>query len=446
MDLDFEVAYFLDDGLVTRELYHSSPFEIVFDTAVSQSTNLKYTIVILNKNEFKIETEGEMAKKYNYANRKFDAGVLMEKFEWKKNYRFGDLIENPYNSFKVVLNNRFDPETDIDKTYKFVFSDYFSLAGQFGGTEIEPVSRESSILEIKFKHANAEKATAYLNMLTMVYLQQSLEMKNKIAENTIRFINNQLSEISDTLKLAEVDLQNFQSSREVMDIDYQAQQVITSLKELEDQKAILIVNSNYYKNLKDYIVSKQGDMNNLVAPTAMGIEDQVLNRLVGELITLYNTKAEQLLYSTDKSPTVIAINNHIVNTKNAILENINNIIYNSDQTIREIDKRINTFTQKVSYLPVTQRELINFERRFTLADNIYTYLLQKRTEAQITKASNLPDNEVVDIARAELSDNVFPKKTLNYLIAFVLGLAFPVAYVLLKDFLNYLARTPCIYF
>ena len=92
-------------------------------------------------------------------------------------------------------------------------------------------------------------------------------------------------------------------------MDFQSTQVFTYLGEMDKQKAELMVKSNYYKNLKSYILENSENIDNLVAPSAMGIEDPVLNQLVAELIRLYNTKAEQLLYSTDKSPTVIAINN-----------------------------------------------------------------------------------------------------------------------------------------
>jgi len=51
-------------------------------------------------------------------------------------------------------------------------------------------------------------------------------------------------------------------------------------------------------------------------------------------------------------------------------------------------------------------------------------------------ASNMPDNEVIDIARDDLSNEVFPKKSLNLMIALILGLVFPVIYILGKDYFN----------
>jgi len=139
-------------------------------------------------------------------------------------------------------------------------------------------------------------------MLTAVYLQRSLDQKNQIASNTINFIDQQLDVISDTLTVAETDLQNFQSDNEVMDLSFQAQQVYEYIQDLQKQKAELEVKSRYYHNLKNYIKKNSEKIDQLVAPSAMGIEDPVLNALVSQLISLYSKKSEILLYSTEKKP------------------------------------------------------------------------------------------------------------------------------------------------
>ncbi len=436
LHLPFEISYFEKSGLMTSEMYKTAPFEVVFDSTVPQAVGLKYTLKFLNKNEYEIDAEGELIKKYNYARQKFEKGKI-EKVAYKGKYRFGELVHSPYNSFKIILNNKFDPEEDLDKSYQFVFNDYISLTKLYMGIKIQPINREASILKLTLKSHTLYKAVDYLNMLTQQYLNRNLEVKNRIAENTIKFINGQLKIISDSLRSAGLNLQKFRSKKEVMDISYQAQQVFDYMGDLEKQKAVLLIKSQYYNNLKDYIKKNESNLNNLVAPSAMGIEDPVLNALVAQLIELFNKKAEALLYSTEKSPTIITINSQILSTKQAIIENVSNIIKNSNETIADINRRIHQITARLNELPVTQRELLNFERKYTLADNIYTFLLEKRSDAQITKASNMPDNEIIDKARADISNEpVFPKKSLNYLIALILGIAFPVGFVLSKDYMN----------
>jgi tyrosine-protein kinase Etk/Wzc len=136
-----------------------------------------------------------------------------------------------------------------------------------------------------------------------------------------------------------------------------------------------------------------------------------------------------MLSSTDKHPLVISIDSQIITTKRTLLENINNIIRNSDMALGNINKRIVELEKQLNTLPLTQRLLLGYQRKFQLNDAIYTFLMQKRAEAQITKASNLPDNEVIDYALPAIGGQVFPKKSLNYTIALLLGLLIPVGYV-----------------
>ena len=162
--LDFEVSYFEDRGMVRRELYHETPFEIVFDTAIPQATGLNYTITLLNTSEYLLEAEGEYVRMYDYGEAKYVESKA-GKFEINQNFKFGEQISTPYNTFKVIINDRFRPNAHINRTYDFVFRDYFSLTGAFRGFTVAPISEGSSILSIKMRSKNARKAVSFINTL-----------------------------------------------------------------------------------------------------------------------------------------------------------------------------------------------------------------------------------------------------------------------------------------
>ena len=96
---------------------------------------------------------------------------------------------------------------------------------------------------------------------------------------------------------------------------------------------------------------------------------------------------------------MIALDLRIENTKDALLENITNIVKNSDIGLNDIAAGSMYLTSQMTTIPKTQRELLGITRKFTLSDNIYNFLQQRRAEAQITRASNVSDNEIVDHAR-----------------------------------------------
>ena len=76
--------------------------------------------------------------------------------------------------------------------------------------------------------------------------------------------------------------------------------------------------------------------------------------------------------------------------------------------------------KQVELLPKTERALVGMERKFKLNDAIYTFLLEKRAEAQIAKAGNSPEHEIVEPAR--VLEKVFPNTKIHFLMAIFLGL------------------------
>jgi capsular exopolysaccharide synthesis family protein len=77
--------------------------------------------------------------------------------------------------------------------------------------------------------------------------------------------------------------------------------------------------------------------------------------------------------------------------------------------------------------------MVGMQRKFNLNDNIYTYLLQKRSEAAISLASNYPDFEIIESARDITSRITSPKRMINYILALFLGLIIPSSYLLIKE-------------
>ncbi len=434
--LDFNISYFKEDNFVTSEVYNESPFNVTIDTSHGQPVgNVKFFVTILSDNEFRLEAEGQDLSLYNYNTYK-ESDKKVASIKYDKKHRFGEQVSTSGFAFRIEKTPKYNLKTSESQRYYFVFNSLNAMISQFSGYEIEPINKEASIVEISLKGNNSQKAVDFLNRLTMEYIRQGLEKKNQIAINTILFIDGQLGEIRDSLTTNENVLQNFRTTNQIMNLDAQSQQVYTSITELEKEKAVLLVKAKYYNNLKSYIQKNEDDINGIVVPSSMGIDDPVLTQILTELQGLYSEKSERLISTKPNNPMVMAINQKIANTKMALTESITNIVKTSDISIKDIDSRIDQLSGFFRNLPATQRQLLGIERKYKLNDAIYTYLLQKRSEAAITKASNTPDNEIVDVADPVVQEQVFPKTSLNYTIAFLLGLIIPLLYILGKDYLN----------
>jgi capsular exopolysaccharide synthesis family protein len=95
----------------------------------------------------------------------------------------------------------------------------------------------------------------------------------------------------------------------------------------------------------------------------------------------------------------------------------------------------------MSKLPKTEMNMVSKQRKFNLNNTIYTYLLQKRSEASIALASNYPDYEIMEPAREITTYITSPKKTINYMIAIVMGLLIPTLYLILREVFDFKIRS-----
>ena len=433
--MNLEVSYYEKGRVSTSELYKTAPFMVEFDRSVPQAVGLTYEISGLGGETMSLHGTSDFLAKYDYVlcrSLPSDLG----KFEIDTKCKQGEWVDNGYNRFRIVLNENYNAETDNSRKLSFKLNSYPSLVSQLSNYTVTTTSKQSSVASIVITGNNPNKIVEYINMLMTEYVNRGLEKKNQVSENTIRFIDEELTGIQESLGSAATELQEFRTQNDLMNLDLQASQIYNNLQALEKERAEMTVNVKIYKRLQDYIKEQIDDPENLAAPSTMGIADPLLNQLVRDLVTLSQTKATQLLTQTEQHPQIVKLNEQIVTTKKTLLETINNLVINAEMGLDEINKRIAKTVSETKVLPEKQQQLIDYQRNFNFSEETYKYLMQRRAEAQILKASNTPDNEILDLAKMERTYCISPRTSMNYLIAIILGLLIPALYLFLKDFFN----------
>lgn len=438
--LNFEVSYNIQGRLSKREIYKEAPFEVIYIKDHPQLLGAKFSLSIQNDGTLNLTLKAENNVLFNYQKDAFLYSVPF--FEYKVNIKPGELVQTDYFNFYIKIKDNFNP--DATNNYYFYFNSphHLTLAYQSKIT-LEPMSKGSSMIKISLLDNNPQKAIDFLNQLTKEYLQRNLDKKNELAVNTITFIDNQLDTISKSLNIAENALQNFRSKNKVIDLSFQSQQVFEQLQNFENQRMQLKMQTQYYQYLLDYI-DKNQDVESVLAPSAMGVQDPLLNQLILEInqLSVEKSSLTNIKKGADLMP-LQRLDAQIRNAKANIAENASNLVKSSSLSLKEIDKRIDELTSKLNDLPETERELFGIKRRFELNDNLYTYLLERRAEAQIAKASNSPDNEIID--RAMIAGNgapVKPKSKINYIIGLMLGLMIPAVIIFLREYFNMKVDSP----
>jgi len=437
-DLNFDVSYYSVDWGVQKELYPTAPFRVEWDPQHWQLIGAMFEFEIDPPDDkFKLHIIGEEPAIYDYQNQKIirETGEIDLTFQVKQN----SLFSQPEFAFRIVPQNG----TSIPAgKYRFQFQGHKSLVNSFRShLTVANVNPDATILTLKMQSNTPAKSIDFLNKLMEVYQQQNLDKKNEMATRTIRFINSQLSSVSDSLASSEQHREQFQSRNNLLNISYQSEQLLDQTVTLEQQKEQLTTQQSYYQYLLDYLKSSN-DLKQITAPATAGIEDPMMMDLLQNLAS--QTLDLNTLETTVKDknhPTLQQLRSQIELTKKALIENSSSRLQQTDMALNDITKRLKKINRLTEKLPGVERNFINIERRYRLNSDTYTFLLQKLSEAKIAKASNTPDNDIIDPAMITSNEPVTPKKRTDYLLALFLGLAVPAGSLLLVDWLDNKVRS-----
>ena len=434
--MNFEVSYFREKPKIfkqTNELYDQYPVIITMDKSHVQPIEAKFFITYINESSFRLTASQKKVSLYNYV----DNIVTSEDnfLEIDTLCNFNETISNNLFKFSVALNKDYP----IDKTgteYRYYFTfrhlDYLAKA-YMSNLVVEKVSALASIIKIQFYGQNLEKTISFLNRFLNTFLEDNLAKKNKMALSTVNFIDSQISEISDSLVLSESALKNYRSANQVMDLSYQGQRIYEQKTLIETERASLQVQERYFNYVINYFKANR-DMSGVVPPSAMNVTDPVTNQLITELLNL-NTQRSNITSgsSNEKNIFLGQIDNRIAMQKQAIIENFTNNLNTLSLSLNELNYREEKLSREITMLPRTEMNMVSMQRKFDLNDVIYTFLLQKRSEAAISLASNYPDFEILEPARTITSRMTSPKMILNFMIAFFLGLFIPTLYLVIRE-------------
>ncbi len=426
--LDLSVDYKNKTLFKDIPYYKNAPIVVTFGEVNPIVGNISFTFDEVDKNTFHVFTEGVESQN-------------VPSFEG--DFAYGQVISTPFYSFQIDKSEfhpdnqpQGDGENDDDLSLLFKYRSKMNLMMEFSKRlEVSDMIEDGgSVILVTMTSQNPARDIDFTNVLLDEFVLHNLNRKNEQAVKTIDFIQKQLENIADSLLITENALEKFRKENRVMDISAQASTLIDRVNELEQEEAMLKVKSDYYNYLKEYL--EKGGEKTLISPTTMGIEDPNVTRLVAELGEF---QRKQIDYP-EGTPAYKIQENKINSIKKILLETTNNIIANSEMAMRSINDRIALVEQEAKTLPATERKLIGIQRKFKVNDAYYTFLLEKLSEAQVTKASNTSDNVILD--RPMVTERVNAnKKKINYAIGLMLGLLVPFVILVLGDVLDVRVHT-----
>ncbi|MDO9579811.1 MAG: GNVR domain-containing protein, partial [Bacteroidales bacterium] len=423
LNLNWRTSWYKKDMLIWKGIYKQEPFDV---QEAQNFVNPKGIAIYITPNSDDVYTVSVNGKlRYNNV-------ITDVKFEEKGTF---DLpFVNKYFNFTLLkkVNNYDTP----DGQYYFVFNDLKDATlAYMNKVKASLKNPKTDIIQLLIEGEEPVKEGEFINELIKVYIESKINLQNEVQRRSLDFINGQLTGISDSLNAAGTKFTEFRSKNKIYDLGTEGTLVMNILKEIESEGAKSQMQLDYFQNLLKYL-NNISDSKKIVSPSVVGIQDALLNSMVLKLSELYNRRQIISFSAKENNLTLGLIDKEIAQTRNSLIENLRNLIENASRSINSQKNRQASISSQLNKLPQKEQQMINIQRKFDLANEIYTFLLQKRAETNIAMASTMPDVQIIDIARPETATIIGLPQLMILIIGIILGLVLPLGFILIINFFN----------
>ncbi|NJB83245.1 GumC family protein [Wenyingzhuangia aestuarii] len=413
LKLNFEV--YQQHGLKKVEQFHTIPFryQVLSDLDNFYKLDTFIDITILDKATFKYQ---------------------IEESEDEKVVKFGEQIKI---GDKVIVLTPTESNSNqiIDKTFQVVFTRLDKVIEKYkNNINIVSADQDSNIINLSLSHPIKEKAELVLNTMVDLYNKRSIEDKNEVGKKTDEFIVNRLTEVNSDLDEIDKIEELYKKDKQITDIGFQSQVFVDS-KTLNEQEIFKI---NTELSVVDYIIqSIQNQKNDFeLLPASVGIEDNLqLSASVTNFNQLLLERNRLLRDSSPANPVVQNLNSELKNLRGSIQQSLINIKEQLEIALTSLNIKDKEFKSRITDIPQQAREYRSILRKQSIIAQLYSYLLQKKEENEISMAVTVPSSKVIDRAYS-MSKPIAPKKPIIVLAGMLIGLIIPFAIIYLRDLLD----------
>ncbi len=388
--LNYKVTYYLKGRVRTTETYPSIPFPIEI---IAQDSSNFYRGLLdienLDNKEFKLT--------YKQANNTV-----------KQSYHYGDKVNIPGIVFRIKENlsaknaaYSFKFNTKEDFTYRI-----------FSGLAMREAAKSSNILILTYTDSNPIFAKDILNAIIREYVYFDGNQRSLSASQTIQFIEDQLKFLSDKVARSGSALQEFKRANQVIDIATNTQLGVSKLTQEQMQKNLLEIEALAINQLEQQIVNNRDGVN--LNFNLEGTIGSLLSNLIVQLNTLIADREKKLSQFNPGSAPVIETQKQIAETKKAIINNIKLMRERNQKTQIYTENQIAQARQSLNSIPNAERDLINLQSVFDINQRVFSYLSEKKLEAQISKAAVIPGAMIVNVAASGAMISPVPNKAYTY--------------------------------
>lgn len=290
-------------------------------------------------------------------------------------------------------------------------------------------SRDASIIDIKYKDVSKKRATDVINTIIAEYRKELTEERDREMAVSEQYVIERLASLQNELKTLDQRVADYKSKTMVPDLEVMAKVYAEGAKDIS--QAHLEVSNRLYmaQAIRDYLrdESKKDELlPALLVADNKGLADQLL-----EYNKLQIQRQKIIASSNKNNPFVADIDKQLSAMHDAVLVSAENAIKQLKLQLKSVTDMEEKGKQMISSAPKKYIGGLTDERDWRVLNEIYVFLLQKREEAQMSKA--LRTDIRILTPPLGVKEQSSPVKKNVIAGAFLLGLFLPATAIFLRE-------------
>jgi len=406
--LNMEVEYFTKKGYKKIKIFENPPIKIQ-NIVISNHKIVGVEFILYPEGDgFRIKPKDKPTSRLFQYNQE----IVLADFKCiiKKEANFNSPIY-----FKLNGNNRDIYENIVKQRLK-----------------ISKLGIDISIIKLSYQDNSIKRANSYINELMNIYLAQSVIEKNRENSKILNFINKELETTGGKLQKLETELQEYKVSNKVIEPTQQSKLLLDRLNSIEIDIEKSKIRQSLAKNL--VTVVKKGQYVNMI-PTLRALDEYPTIELIQKIENMKQRIATLRVEFTNKYPDIVKLRKEIQKSKYKVYGNIQNIQSTINQRIKSLYRQKKENEIKLKKLPLKEKQLIQFQRRYDVTAKMYAYLLEKKSENDLKRVATMSDYDIIDSAYSS-NTPIKPKKTMLLIASGLMGMILGIFIAYLQSRLN----------
>ncbi|MBB3700947.1 polysaccharide biosynthesis tyrosine autokinase [Flammeovirga yaeyamensis] len=410
--MDLNIHYYDKKWIKSVELYKHRPYTLLYDKEKSTWGPFSGTLEVkeINQNQYQLLASEDTIEHY-FLDKTFTFGIVANvngfQFEIKKEDIPSTFFTSPY----LQLNSILGEAKSIRRRLKF------GILGE--------KNTDLPLIQMKIEGSIPNKEVDVLSKLVETIKNKDILDKNFATKQSAQFIQDQLRIISDSMQLIASEVYKLKTSN--TELSGGAELVFEKIYKLDEKRNELELSIRYCDYLLQEMKGDQMD-EEVLMPEAYGISGSQLTEMLSKYSEL---KLEDALSNQRLKKSILYQEEAVERQKalGSLQQKIAEAVVSTKKALKiqldELNKELKKSIRSTNTLLSEEKTLSDYQRLFETHEQLYKLLLEKQAEYNIRAASTISDYTMMSVPEpSEIP--IFPKRKLNVLIGFILGLSLPI--------------------